>query len=77
MDIRDSEGNDGAALERRLTDGLDKNLGGKVTRIERQGRWRPAWFVDMEDVAGPKRIDVRRVDISVRPGSAVRSGMEG
>jgi aminoglycoside phosphotransferase (APT) family kinase protein len=27
---------------------FQKNLGAKVTRIERQGRWRPAWYVDAE-----------------------------
>ncbi len=27
---------------------FEKNLGARVTRIERQGRWRPAWFVDAE-----------------------------
>ncbi len=59
MDTQDSASTDDAALERRLTDWLEKNLGGKVTGIERQGRWRPAWFVDMEDTNGPKRSYVR------------------
>ena len=27
---------------------FEQNLGARVTRIERQGRWRPAWFVDAE-----------------------------
>jgi aminoglycoside phosphotransferase (APT) family kinase protein len=31
-----------------LTEGLEGELGGRVVRIERQARWRPAWWVDLE-----------------------------
>jgi aminoglycoside phosphotransferase (APT) family kinase protein len=59
MNIQDSARIDSVSIERRLTDWLEQNIGGKVTGMERQGRWRPAWFVDMEDEDGPKRIYVR------------------
>jgi aminoglycoside phosphotransferase (APT) family kinase protein len=32
----------------RITAWLETDLGGKVTHIERQARWRPAWWVDLE-----------------------------
>ena len=32
----------------RITDWLERDLGGRVMRIERQARWRPAWWVDPE-----------------------------
>ena len=59
MNIQDSAGTDSISTERRLAQWLEKNIGGNVTSMERQGRWRPAWFVDMEDSNGPKRIYVR------------------
>jgi aminoglycoside phosphotransferase (APT) family kinase protein len=31
-----------------ISDWLESQLGGKVTSISRQGRWRPNWFADME-----------------------------
>lgn len=33
----------------RITRWAEKNLGGKVTRVERQRRWRPVWRVSMND----------------------------
>jgi aminoglycoside phosphotransferase (APT) family kinase protein len=59
MSMQDSENSDDAATQQRLESWLEENLGGRVTGIERQGRWRPAWFVDMEDAQGPKRVYVR------------------
>jgi aminoglycoside phosphotransferase (APT) family kinase protein len=32
----------------RITEWLQRDLGGTVVRIERQARWRPAWWVDLE-----------------------------
>ena len=32
----------------RITGWLERDLGGRVVRIERQARWRPAWWVDLE-----------------------------
>jgi aminoglycoside phosphotransferase (APT) family kinase protein len=32
----------------RITQWLEANLGGKVTGVARQGRWRPVWFADLE-----------------------------
>src|ERR1700733_5257552 len=32
----------------RITTWLETDLGGTVTHIERQARWRPAWWVDLE-----------------------------
>ena len=31
-----------------ITEWLERDLGGRVVRIERQARWRPAWWVDLE-----------------------------
>jgi aminoglycoside phosphotransferase (APT) family kinase protein len=33
---------------KRITAWLEGDLGGKVVHIERQARWRPAWWVDLE-----------------------------
>jgi aminoglycoside phosphotransferase (APT) family kinase protein len=43
----------------RITAWLEGDLGGKVTRIERQARWRPAWWVDLER-------DGEQLDLCVR-----------
>ena len=32
----------------RITEWLEADLGGRVTHIERQARWRPAWWVELE-----------------------------
>lgn len=37
-----------APAEARLRRWLEEELGGRVLRIERQPRWRPAWWVDLE-----------------------------
>ena len=57
MNIQDSAGTDSISTERRLAQWLEKNIGGNVTSMERQGRWRPAWFVDMEDLRGAVQTD--------------------
>ncbi|TZG27881.1 phosphotransferase [Sphingomonas montanisoli] len=36
------------AAERHVTRWIEAHVGGKVLRIVRQGRWRPAWHVDVE-----------------------------
>jgi aminoglycoside phosphotransferase (APT) family kinase protein len=49
--------NDGDAHDvERVTAWLEAELGGKVTRIERQARWRPAWWVDLE--RGGERLEL-------------------
>lgn len=45
----------------RITKWAEANLGGKVTHIERQRRWRPVWRVDMEQ-DGEKRGYVFKAD---------------
>ena len=40
------------AREEKLLVWLQKNLGGMVERCERQGRWRPAWYVDIRRDGG-------------------------
>jgi aminoglycoside phosphotransferase (APT) family kinase protein len=37
-----------AADERRMLDWIERRTGGKVLRCERQARWRPAYFLDVE-----------------------------
>lgn len=59
MNLNAASGSDTPTKERKLTAWLEQTVGGKVTDIKRQGRWRPAWFVDMELSTGPKRFYVR------------------
>lgn len=40
--------NDPADEFANITEWLERDLGGRVVRIERQARWRPAWWVDLE-----------------------------
>jgi hypothetical protein len=38
-----------AALDNQgIIDWVSKNIGGRVTRIQRQRRWRPVWRVDVD-----------------------------
>ena len=36
------------AAEQRMLVWVERTLGGKVVRKERQARWRPAWFLELE-----------------------------
>lgn len=49
-----------------ITEWIDANVGGRVTSIVRQPRWRPVWFVDVERDGEVLELCVRgeRVDIS-------------
>jgi aminoglycoside phosphotransferase (APT) family kinase protein len=38
---------------------IEKNIGGKVINLERQGRWRPAWFVDVSIGNDTRQLYVR------------------
>ncbi|HVV76665.1 MAG TPA: phosphotransferase family protein [Mycobacteriales bacterium] len=42
-----------------ITRWLERDVGGRVVRIERQARWRPAWYVDLDHPDGPLSIYVR------------------
>ena len=44
---------------------VEANVGGSVTAVERQARWRPVWFVEVDHPDGPRSLCVRgeRVDI--------------
>jgi aminoglycoside phosphotransferase (APT) family kinase protein len=42
-----------------IKDWIETNLGGQVTRIDRQGRWRPAWYVDLTKGAAVRKLYVR------------------
>jgi aminoglycoside phosphotransferase (APT) family kinase protein len=42
-----------------ITRWLERDLGGRVIRIERQARWRPAWYVDLDHPDGPLSVYVR------------------
>jgi aminoglycoside phosphotransferase (APT) family kinase protein len=44
VDIEAGEGTDVG----RVVAWIERHVGGRVTRIERQPRWRPAWFADVE-----------------------------
>jgi aminoglycoside phosphotransferase (APT) family kinase protein len=43
---------DGAGDEARVVEWITANLGGEVTAISRQARWRPAWFADVRRRGG-------------------------
>jgi len=47
------------ATELKVIDWVEKNVGGKVTKMERQQRWRPAWFVDVKTPKGLVELYVR------------------
>ncbi|MCW2621764.1 MAG: hypothetical protein JWL64_1366 [Frankiales bacterium] len=42
-----------------LTTWLERDVGGRVLRIERHARWRPAWYVDLDGPEGPLALYVR------------------
>jgi aminoglycoside phosphotransferase (APT) family kinase protein len=44
---------------RALVNWIETNLGGEVVAVDRHGRWRPAWFVDVKTGAEKKRLYVR------------------
>jgi aminoglycoside phosphotransferase (APT) family kinase protein len=45
--------------ERKITDWIAREIGARVVRIERQGRWRPAWHVDAERGGETLKLYVR------------------
>lgn len=49
----------GPAGEARLRRFVEALTGGTVTRMERQVRWRPAWFVDVERAGGRLALHLR------------------
>jgi len=42
-----------------IEDWVERHVGGRVRAIERQGRWRPAWYVDVERDGAALRLYVR------------------
>lgn len=42
-----------------IKDWIETNLDGQITRIDRQGRWRPAWYVDLNKGATVRKLYVR------------------
>ena len=44
---------------KRVVAWLEANLGGTVTAIRRQPRWRPVWFADLDDGGETRKICVR------------------
>jgi aminoglycoside phosphotransferase (APT) family kinase protein len=45
--------------ERTIAGWIEREVGGRVIRIERQGRWRPAWHVDVERGGETLKLYVR------------------
>src|SRR5215475_15667229 len=45
--------------QKRVVAWLEANLGGDVTAIRRQPRWRPVWFADVESGGEVRHICVR------------------
>ena len=43
----------------RITVWLEEQLGGRVTQIVRQPRWRPVWFADLERDGEAQALCVR------------------
>lgn len=50
---------DYAAMEEKLRARVEALLDGRVVTMERQVRWRPSWFADVETAAGMKKVYVR------------------
>ena len=42
-----------------LREFIERTTGGKIVRMERQVRWRPAWFVDVERGAETLKLHLR------------------
>lgn len=38
---------------------VERLVGGRITGAERQARWRPAWYLDVETAAGPRPVYFR------------------
>lgn len=55
--------------QRGISDWIAQNLGGTVARIERQTRWRPAWFVEAV-------VDGDLLKLYIRGDRALETGME-
>jgi aminoglycoside phosphotransferase (APT) family kinase protein len=51
---------------------LQHQLGGRVTGIRRQARWRPAWFAQVEGVDGTSDLYVRGERTDMRPIFSLR-----
>lgn len=49
----------GGAEEDRLTAFVEQLTGGAVVKVKRLARWRPAWFVDVQQADGLLRLHVR------------------
>jgi len=47
------------ATEQRLVAWLEQTIGGSVTALERQKRWRPAWYAEVQTAKGPVPLYVR------------------
>jgi aminoglycoside phosphotransferase (APT) family kinase protein len=45
--------------EQTIRDWLEANLDGEVVKMERQGRWRPAWFIEMTTNGATRSLYVR------------------
>jgi hypothetical protein len=61
----------GVAGEAKLRSFVERLTGGKITRFERQVRWRPAWFVDIELDGGILALHLRgdrEGDVAIFPG---------
>ena len=44
---------------RALVNWVETNIGGEVVAVDRHGRWRPAWFVDVKIGTEKKQLYVR------------------
>jgi aminoglycoside phosphotransferase (APT) family kinase protein len=60
----------GSAGEAKLRHFVEACVGGRITRMVRQNRWRPAWFVDVERNGGTTHLHLRGDrggDVSIFP----------
>jgi aminoglycoside phosphotransferase (APT) family kinase protein len=64
-----TENESGAAKSELVVKWLESNLGGRVTSLSTQARWRPMWYVDMERDGETLELVVRseRPDVMVFP----------
>lgn len=56
--------------EERVRSWIEREVGGHVTQLERQPRWRPAWFVELERAGGERLSLYFRGDRGIGSGGA-------
>jgi NAD(P)-dependent dehydrogenase (short-subunit alcohol dehydrogenase family) len=57
-----------ASMQARSEGPVERMVGGRIINAERQARWRPAWFLDLETSDGPQSVIFRGAKLEVEGG---------